>query len=224
MTRFTLLIPVRDEAENILPLRGELDRALAGLDYAVIVVDDGSTDATEARLAEIPSWRVITQPPRGKSAALAAGLAMVTTDIVVMLDGDLQDDSAAISQLVADVERGADCAVGCRVQRRDGLFTKRLPSFCFKILIRLLTGRRFLDVNSGLKAFRVGTLRRVRWFNGYHRFLPLLIWRARGSVVERPTAHRPRRHGAGKFNSPWRGFIGIGQLLLIMTGYYDARR
>jgi hypothetical protein len=121
------------------------------------------------------------------------------------------------------VENGAACAVGCRVQRQDRWLTKKLPSRCFNGFIRVIFGRQFHDVNSGLKAFQVSALRRIRWFDGCHRFLPLLIWRAKGRVVERPTTHRARQRGAGKFNSPLRGFVGAGQILLIAAGYYDPR-
>jgi dolichol-phosphate mannosyltransferase len=223
MSRFTLLIPVRNEAENVGPLHDEITRLLAGQDYGVVVINDGSTDETAARLAEHPGWHVISTPPQGKSRALEAGLAQVTTGIVVTLDGDLQDDTAAIPDLVAEVEHGAACAVGCRVRRDDHWLMKRLPSRCFNLFIQAVFGRHFHDVNSGLKAFQVSALRRIRWFDGCHRFLPLLIWRAGGRVVEWPTVHRPRRRGVGKFNSPLRGVVAVGQALLIAAGYYDPR-
>src|SRR6185295_16408437 len=103
MNRFTLLIPVRNEAENIRPLHDEISPVLAGYDYRVIVVNDGSTDATATNLAAFPEWRVIDTPSCGKSRALETGLAQVATDIVVTLDGDLQDDTASIPDLVAEV-------------------------------------------------------------------------------------------------------------------------
>lgn len=223
MTDFTLLIPVRNEAENIGPLHEEITRVLAGMDYQVIVVNDGSTDDTAQRLAAIPAWRTLSTPPRGKSRALEAGLAHVATATVVTLDGDLQDDTTAIPQLVADVAAGAACAIGWRQQRSDRWLVKRLPSRCFNRYVQVLCGRQFHDVNSGLKAFRTAALRQIRWFDGCHRFLPLLIWRAGGRVVERPTRHRPRLRGQGKFNSPLRGFVGVWQVLLIVAGYYDPR-
>jgi dolichol-phosphate mannosyltransferase len=74
-----------------------------------------------------------------------------------------------------------------------------------------------------MKAFHVPALRRIRWFDGCHRFLPLLIWRAGGRVVECPTAHRARHRGVGKYNSPLRGVVGVWQILLIAAGYYDPR-
>jgi glycosyltransferase involved in cell wall biosynthesis len=222
MNRFTVLIPVHNEADNIAPLHAELSRELAGFDHEVIVVNDGSTDTTEAELLRhAPEWTVLRTPRVGKSRALELGLARVNTDRVVMMDGDLQDDTTAIPALLAEIEQGADCAVGCRAKRKDGWLIKRFPSFFFNLYLSLLFGFRFLDINTGLKAFRTETLRRIPWFDGVHRFFPLLVFRFGGRVTQLPTRHRPRHAGQAKFNSPLRFIDGFTQALLIRLGRHD---
>lgn len=222
MSRFTVLIPVHNEADNIEPLHAELARELGHLAPEVIVINDGSTDATGAELARhAPEWTVLDTPRLGKSRALELGLARVTTDRVVMMDGDLQDDTTAIPALLADLDEGADCAVGCRAGRKDGWLIKRFPSFFFNLYLSLLFGFRFLDINTGLKAFRTDTLRRITWFENCHRFFPLLVFRAGGRVTHRPTHHRPRRAGLAKFNSPLRFIGGFIQGLLLWAGWHD---
>lgn len=219
---FTILIPVHNEAENIGPLHDEITRELARRPHRVIVVDDGSTDATAAELARLaPDWTVVRTARAGKSRALQIGIEKVDTDRVVMMDGDLQDDTSAVPALLAEVDAGADCAVGCRARRRDGWLVKRFPSFFFNLFLSLLFGFRFLDINTGLKAFRTDTLRRVHWFENCHRFLPLLVFRLGGRVTHLPTVHRPRVAGTAKFNSPLRFLGGFMQGLLLRLGWND---
>lgn len=224
MSRFTVLIPVHNEADNIAPLHAELARELGHLDHEVIVINDGSTDATGAELTRhAPEWTILDTPRLGKSRALELGLARVTTDSVVMMDGDLQDDTTAIPALLADIEAGADCAVGCRARRRDGWLIKRFPSFFFNLYLSLLFGFRFLDINTGLKAFRTDALRRITWFENCHRFFPLLVFRSGGHVTQRPVHHRPRHAGSAKFNHPLRFIGGFIQGLLLRAGHHDPR-
>jgi dolichol-phosphate mannosyltransferase len=222
MSRFTVLIPVHNEADNIAPLHAELTRELSGHDYTVVVVNDGSTDATASELARhAPGWTVLSTARVGKSRALKLGLREVTTARVVMMDGDLQDDTTAIPSLLADLDagEGADCAVGCRARRRDGWLIKRFPSLVLNLWISLLFGFRFYDINTGLKAFRTDALRGLDWFENCHRFLPLLVFRAGGRVVQRPVHHRPRHAGCAKFNSPLRFIGGFTQVLILFLGW-----
>ncbi|MEY4487945.1 MAG: hypothetical protein RIQ79_453 [Verrucomicrobiota bacterium] len=222
MSRFTVLIPVHNEADNIALLHEELARELTGRDYAVVVVNDGSTDTTAAELARhAPEWTVLTTGRMGKTRALQLGLRHVATDRVVMMDGDLQDDTAAIPALLGDLDagEGADCAVGCRARRRDGWLIKRFPSLFFNLWISLLFGFRFYDINTGLKAFRTDAFRRFVWFEHCHRFFPLLVFRAGGVVVQRPVHHRARNAGQAKFNSPLRFLGGFSQALLLFLGW-----
>ncbi len=219
---FTILIPVHNEAENIAALHEEIARELAGRDFRVVVVDDGSTDATAAELARhAPDWTVVSTPRVGKSRALEIGLEKVDTDRVVMMDGDLQDDTSAIPALLAEIDYGADCAVGCRARRRDGWLVKKFPSFFFNLFLSLLFGFRFLDINTGLKAFRTDSLRRIHWFENCHRFFPLLVFRLGGRVAHLSTAHRPRVAGTAKFNSPLRFLGGFAQGLALWAGWRD---
>ncbi len=223
MDRFTVIIPVHNEAENIAALYRELVTELAGLPHQVLVVDDGSTDGTREELARhAPEWRVLTGPREGKTRALQRALAEVDTAQVVMMDGDMQDDTAAVSALLWELEAGADCATGWRRERRDGWLGKRLPSLIFNFWLSLLFAFRIYDINTGLKAFRTDALRRIRWFEHCHRFLPLLVFLNGGSVVQVPVRHRARVAGEGKFNSPLRFVGGFVQALQLRLGRWSA--
>ena len=155
----SIVVPVFNEEENVEPLIGELHGALAPLNesYEIIAVDDGSTDETFAALSRLqrcnPALMVIRLKRNfGQTAALAAGLAHASGDIVVLMDGDGQNDPADIPALLAKLKDGKDLVVGWRFKRQDPFLTRRLPSMIANRLISWTTKVKLHDYGCTLKA------------------------------------------------------------------------
>ncbi len=209
----SVVVPVRDERDNLAPLLDELRVALGARSYEIIAVDDGSTDGSREELARlkrsVPGLRVIALArPSGQSAAIAAGWDAARGGVVVMLDADGQNDPADIPALLArlDAEPGLAAAVGYRVRRRDPRW-KRVQSRIANGVRNWLTRDRVRDTGCSLKAVRRAVLLALPRFDGMHRFLPTLVRLQGGAVVELPVSHRPRRSGASKYtarNRAWR--------------------
>lgn len=202
----SLVIPVRDERENLAALLGEIRAALdaAGRAWEVVAVDDGSTDGSLEELrrlqAEYPGLRVIAfERNAGQTAAFAAGFRAARGRIIVTMDADLQNDPADVPGLVAALEAGgATAAAGWRAGRRDTAW-KRLQSRIANGVRNRLTHETIRDTGCSLKAFRAEAARALPLFTGMHRFLPTLVKLQGGTVVEHPVRHRPRRHGRSKY-------------------------
>jgi glycosyltransferase involved in cell wall biosynthesis len=202
----SVIIPAYNEAENLGVLYEELKGILLRIagSAEVIVVDDGSTDATatvlERLCGEEPSITVVRLSRNfGQTAALAAGIAHARGDIIVTLDGDLQNDPADIPRLIAKLEEGYDLVNGWRVDRQDRFVTRRLPSTLANRLISFATKVKLHDYGCPLKAFRGSLARSLRLYGQMHRFIPALAGDLGASIVEVPVNHRPRVRGASKY-------------------------
>src|SRR5436190_21235206 len=126
--QLSVVVPVFNEEENIGILQSELETVLAGTGHEIVFVDDGSTDQTAAKISPSPTVRLIRfEQNRGQSAAIYAGAQAARGNVVVFIDGDLQNDPADIPRLTAEIARGADLVCGYRARRRD-TFSKRLTS------------------------------------------------------------------------------------------------
>jgi len=201
----SVVVPAYNEAENLPALLAELAPAMAslGLSHEIVVVDDGSTDATPAVLAELqpryPSLRVVRfRRNAGQSAAFLAGFGAARGGVVVTLDADLQNNPADIPELVRRLD-GHDAVLGVRAKRRDS-FVRRVSSRVANAVRRCATGDGLTDVGCSLKAFRREHVLDLPRFNGVHRFFgTLLVWKGL-RVVELPVDHRPRRAGTAKYN------------------------
>jgi dolichol-phosphate mannosyltransferase len=214
----SVIVPVRDEADNLAPLVEELWPVLTALgrSFEVLCVDDGSGDGSAqelARLAECrPGLRVLTLAhPSGQSAALAAGASHATGDVIVHMDADLQNDPADLPRLLAGIAAGADAVCGIRV-RREGSLTRRLSSRVANAVRRAVLGPGVQDAGCGLKAFRRPALLALPSFDGCHRFYGDLLITAGFRVVEVAVADRPRRAGGSKYgvrNRAWRAFVDL---------------
>lgn len=216
----SVVVPFYQEADNVAPLHGELDAALAAVEGGVefVYVDDGSRDATPDRLAELakrdPRVRVVTLAEnRGQSAALDAAFRAVRGEITVTLDGDLQNDPADIPRLLAGLEH-ADVVNGVRARRRDG-WVRRLSSRIGNGFRNWITQEDVSDVGCSLRAIRTSFLRRVKLYRGMHRFLPTLLRLEGARVVEIPVNHRARRHGSSKYGIANRLFVGIADVFAV---------
>ena len=199
MSNVSVVVPLYNEEENVSILQRELNIALAGLDYEIIFVDDGSRDETVSRIMPDPRIRVLRfEKNAGQSAAIFAGLQAVRSDVAVMIDGDLQNDPADIRRLLAEISRGADLVCGYRAQRKDSVI-KRLTSWIANFVRSRFTHDGVRDTGCTLKAMRRDCIASLIPFKGMHRFIPALVKGAGYRLVEIPVNHRPRRFGKSKY-------------------------
>ena len=215
--RISVVVPVFDEEPNLAPLVAEIVTAFRGLDYELLVVDDGSRDGTPATLASLvaahPRLRALRHDRNyGQSAALATGFAAARGELLVTLDGDLQNDPADAPRLLAELERGFDVVSGVR-QRRQDSWVRKVSSRIANGVRRRVLDDGITDVGCSLKAYRTRVVKRLPPFAGMHRFLPALARMEGARIAELPVAHRPRRFGKSKYNISNRLWRGIADLL-----------
>jgi len=195
----SVVIPVFNEEENVPILQSELRAALAGLDYEIVFVDDGSTDRSAERIERLSNVRIVRfEKNAGQSAALYAGLRTARGQTIVMIDSDLQNDPADIPRLLAEISHGADLVCGYRAKRKD-TFTKRLTSRIANFVRSRFTKDYVRDTGCTLKAMRRECADAIVPFKGMHRFIPALVRGAGYRLVEIPVNHRPRRFGQTKY-------------------------
>jgi dolichol-phosphate mannosyltransferase len=195
----SVVVPVFNEEENISILQSELTQALAGLDYEIIFVDDGSNDRTAEKIERGRQIRVLRfEKNTGQSAAMYAGLHAARGAVLVLIDGDLQNDPADIPRLLAEVSRGADLVCGYRAQRKDTL-VKRITSRIANFVRSRFTKDGVRDTGCSLKAMRRECVGALVPFKGMHRFIPALVKGAGHRLVEIPVNHRARRFGKSKY-------------------------
>jgi len=195
----SVIVPVYNEEENVPILQSELRSGLRGFDHEIIFVDDGSADHTAEQIEAAPNVRVIRfKKNAGQSAAIYAGLQAARGAILVLIDGDLQNDPADISRLVGEISRGADLVCGYRAQRRDTR-VKRFTSRIANAVRSRYTKDGVRDTGCTLKAMRRECFSALVPFKGMHRFIPALVKNAGYRLVEIPVNHRPRRFGQTKY-------------------------
>ncbi|MET3906992.1 dolichol-phosphate mannosyltransferase [Bradyrhizobium sp. S3.3.6] len=215
----SIVVPVRNEADNIAPLIEEITAALdARWAYEIIYVNDGSTDATGERLAAIMAQRDNLRQLRhaksgGQSAAVRSGVRAARGAIVATLDGDGQNNPVFLPDLIAAVENGANVglAAGQRVGRKDTGFKKFQSRVANGIRNGILKdGTR--DTGCGLKAFRREVFLMMPYFDGLHRFLPALVRREGFDIAYVDVIDRPRHSGVSNYGFFDRLWIGIMDL------------
>jgi len=223
------VVPVHDEERSVALLYDELTSALEplGVPWETIFVDDGSTDGTFAALTRLHNdarnVRVVRLRRNfGKAAALVAGFDQAHGDIVVTIDGDLQDDPAEIPRLLAKLDEGFDLVSGWKTRRQDPL-TRRLLSKVFNRVTSAFSGVRLHDMNCGLKAYRAEVVHGLRLYGELHRFIPVLAHYRGFRIAELPVNHRPREHGRSRYGVEryLRGFLDL--LTVSFIGRYRHR-
>jgi len=201
----SVILPVFNEAENLKELLPALFRSLEafGLSYEVIVVDDGSIDQTREIVQQLarPQLRLVQlRRNAGQTAALMAGIRFSKGDILVSMDGDLQNDPADIPQLLAKLDQGYDLVSGWRKNRQDAPLRRNLPSRLANRLISAVSGVHLHDYGCTLKAYRRQALQGVRLYGEMHRFIPIYAYWNGARVTEIPVRHHARRHGVSHYN------------------------
>ena len=195
----SVVVPLYNEEDNVVEMQQQIDAALAGRDYELVLVDDGSKDQTLARIQPGPRVRVIVlEKNSGQSAAMHAGIHGAKGDVIITLDGDLQNDPADIPAMIAKLDEGFDLVCGYRAKRKDTPF-KRLQSRIANFVRSRFVGDHVRDTGCTLKVMRRDCREALLLFNGMHRFIPALIRNMGWRVTEVPVNHRPRIHGVSKY-------------------------
>ena len=202
----SIVIPVFNEEENIEPLIREIDAVVAPLakTYEIVAVDDGSKDGTFAALRRVYEGRRGSKIVRlrrnfGQTAALAAGLAHADGEIIVLMDGDGQNDPADIPALLRMLDQGNDLVAGWRHNRQDSFLSRRLPSMIANQLISWTTQVKLHDYGCTLKAMRKELAKSLRLYGEMHRFVPAIAYERGAQIAELKVNHRPRLSGTSKY-------------------------
>ncbi len=201
----SVIIPLYNEEENVQILYEKLKESLTPLvkEYEILFVDDGSSDRTLSILEEIQSKdnRIVVLSLRrnfGQTAAFAAGFDFARGDIVITMDGDLQNDPADISKLL-ELTKDHDLVSGWRKKRKDPFFRRRLPSVVANWLISNVTGVKLHDYGCSLKAYRRDVIKNLKLYGEMHRFIPAVASWYGVRVAEVEVAHHPRLKGRSKY-------------------------
>ncbi|OAQ21216.1 glycosyltransferase family 2 protein [Thermosulfurimonas dismutans] len=202
----SIVIPAYNEEENLPLLLEKLGQVLPkiGKPAEVIIVDDGSRDATPDILREASRrypWlkAIILRRNFGQSAALTAGIDHAKGQVLVMMDADLQNDPEDIPRLLAKLEEGYDVVSGWRKDRKDPFLSRKLPSRIANWLIGKITGVKIHDYGCTLKAYRREVIQGIPIYGELHRFIPVLVDFRGARITEIPVKHHPRRFGKSKY-------------------------
>lgn len=202
----SVVVLLYNEVETLRSLTKAVVASLSnvGLPFEVIFVDDGSTDDTNDLLQELcgiyPMVRAIRfRRNFGQTAAMAAGFDHARGSIIIVMDGDFQNDPEDIPKLLQKLEEGYDIVNGWRQARQDKLMTKVIPSKIANWLISLVTGVKLHDYGCSLKAYRADLIKNIPLYGDLHRFIPALASIYGAKITEIPVIHHPRRYGKSKY-------------------------
>jgi glycosyltransferase involved in cell wall biosynthesis len=202
----SVIIPIFNEEENISLLYDRLMKALqkTGRPYEILFIDDGSSDGSLEVLLDLskkdPNVKIISFARNfGQTAALSAGIDFSRGEILIPMDGDLQNDPEDILSLLQKIDEGYDVVSGWRKDRKDPFFTRRFPSMIANKIISFIGGVRLHDYGCMLKAYKRDILKNIRLYGEMHRFIPLYAHWIGARVSEIPVNHFPRRSGSSKY-------------------------
>jgi len=202
----SIIVPFYNEEDSIGPLHAALVAALEplGLSFEMIFVDDGSRDATLERAIEVaradPRVRVVRfRQNRGQTPAMAAGIEHAHGDVLITMDGDLQNDPRDIPLLLERIEAGYDLVVGWRFNRQDKLVTRKIPSRIANWIIGKVTGVPIRDNGCSLKAYRGALIKQIPLYSEMHRFIPAMAFVAGPRIAEVQVRHHARQFGKSKY-------------------------
>ncbi len=199
--KISVVVPLMNEEENVKYLITEVDEALKEFDYELILVDDGSTDNTINEIKKHMNEKtklVILNRNYGQTSAMAAGIEIASGDIIVTIDGDLQNDPKDIPMMIEKLNEGYDVVAGIRAKRKDEPFRKFLSKIANKI-IRKITGVNISDYGCTLKVFKKDVAKNLGLYGELHRFIPILAKMYGAKITEVPVNHRERQFGKSKY-------------------------
>jgi glycosyltransferase involved in cell wall biosynthesis len=200
----SVVVPVKDEVDNVAPLADDIRTALRGRTFELIFIDDGSTDGTHARIAKLAAQDRRVKVVRlrrcfGQSAAMQAGFDAAAGEVIVTLDGDRQNDPADIPLLLNKLDEGYDAVLGLRANRQDKVLLRKLPSRMANWLIRRVLRVPFRDFGCTLRAMRRDLVANMTLYGEMHRFITAMILQQGAHVTQVPVRHHPRTAGATKY-------------------------
>jgi glycosyltransferase involved in cell wall biosynthesis len=211
--KLSVVIPIMNEEENIQPLIEQVSAALTQIDYELILVDDGSTDTTIEKIKEYSTDRtklLIFNKNYGQTTAMAAGIDEAAGELIVTLDGDLQNDPTDIPMMIEKLENeGWDVVAGIRAKRQDGMFLRKIPSKIANAIIRKSTGVYISDYGCTLKVFKKDVAKNLGLYGELHRFIPVLAQMYGAKMTEVDVKHHSRVHGVSKY--------GIGRTTKVIS-------
>jgi glycosyltransferase involved in cell wall biosynthesis len=217
--KLSLVISVYNEEDNIEPLIRQIDDALKNYNYEIVFVDDGSTDRSVDKINECGDSRVkviVLNKNYGQTTALAAGIDHSDGDVIITLDGDLQNDPHDIPAMLKIMEEGDwDVVAGRRAVRKDSFFLKKLPSRIANYMIRKISGVYINDYGCTLKVFKASVAKNLGLYGELHRFIPILAQLQGASITEMNVTHHPRISGITKYGFG-RTFRVVSDLLLMV--------
>ena len=203
MKELSVVITVLNEEENISPLLKSVREALAGIDFEIVLVDDGSTDKTNQQILEYSDDRTILVQLRknyGQSNAMTAGIDHSSGLYIALLDGDLQNDPSDIPAMLDLLKKEDwDVVAGNRKNRKDGMFLRKIPSNIANALIRRMTGVYIKDYGCTLKLFKREIAEELGLYGELHRFIPVLAKLQGASITQVDVKHHARQHGKSKY-------------------------
>lgn len=202
----SVIVPLYNEEDNVDPLYAKLSGSLGGIgkSYEIVLVDDGSADKTfataEALTRSDPRLRVVKFKANfGQTPAMAAGIDVARGNILITMDGDLQNDPADIPEFLEKIDSGFDIVVGWRHKRKDKLITRKIPSKIANWIIGKVTGVPIKDNGCSLKAYRASVIKNVPLYSEMHRFIPAMTSLSGARVAEIKVRHHARQHGVSKY-------------------------
>jgi glycosyltransferase involved in cell wall biosynthesis len=205
-TDVSVVIPLFNEQENLGELYSELKKALnnLGKEYEIVFVNDGSTDKTLPTLVDLARGdkhvKIISFSRNfGQTAAISAGFNHAKGEVIVTLDGDLQNPPAEIGLLLTEMQKGYDVVSGWRRKRQDTFITRRLPSMIANALISKITGVKLHDYGCTLKAYKKKTVENIQLYGEMHRFIPALTGWSGARLSEIEVSHLPRKYGKSTY-------------------------
>ena len=199
--KISVVVPLMNEEENIKYLIEEVDKALKDYDYELILVDDGSTDNTVEEIKKHMNEKtklVVLNRNYGQTSAMAAGIEVASGDIIVTIDGDLQNDPNDIPMMIEKLQQGYDVVAGIRAKRQDEPFRKFLSKIANKI-IRKVTNVHITDYGCTLKVFKKDVAKNLGLYGELHRFIPILASMYGAKITEVPVRHHERKYGKSKY-------------------------
>ncbi len=201
----SIIIPILNEEENLVPLVEEITTCLSGMKYEIIFIDDGSDDDSIKVIKQLKKTyeriRIIKHRRNfGKAVALKTGFASAKGKVSITMDGDLQDDPAEIPRFLEEIKQGNDIVCGWREKRQDNIF-KRWPSKVYNSLVRFMCGIKIHDMNCGFKAYDTELAKNLNLYGDMHRYTPVLGKMNGAKISEIAINHRPRLHGVSKYGA-----------------------
>lgn len=227
--KISIIIPLKNEAENIRPLFQEVEGVvdIIGQEVELILIDDGSTDNTASIIKEVISGKnfaklISFRKNFGQTAAISAGIDNASGEIIILMDGDQQNDPNDIPKLLSKLAEGFDVVSGWRKNRQDKLISRKIPSWLANSLISYITKVPLHDYGCTLKAYRAEVLKNTRLYGEMHRFIPAYASWYGAKITEIEVNHRPRVFGQTKYNI-YRTFKVVLDLIVVkfLSKYLD---